>query len=199
MIVYPKGQKSSLIKQFWFEVYPDSAPLDWFERLQNWHIQAFVSPLHNKDLKDDGSAKKPHYHIIILFDGGKSADQCQAICDDIGGANGYIEVIIDRKAAIRYLSHIDYPKKHQYSPYDIIGLGGCSISKYYEDNEDEHDAALVGMIEYIRSNDCRLFCELFDYALENEPMWIRSLRKGLTPIVKEYILSYTYKQRILKH
>lgn len=198
MIVYPKGSKSKLIKQFWFEIYPDSAPSDWFERLQNWHIQAYVSPLHDKDLKQDGTAKKPHYHVIVLFDGGKSEEQCQAICDDIGGANGYIEVIVDRKAAIRYLSHIDFPKKHQYSPFDIICLSGTSISKYYDDSEEEQDGALVGMIEYIRNTDCHMFCDLFDYALANEPYWVRALRKGLTPIVKEYILSYTYKQRSIK-
>lgn len=198
MIVYPKGSKSKLIKQFWFEIYPDSAPSDWFERLQNWHIQCYVSPLHDKDLKPDGTAKKPHYHVIVLFDGGKSDEQCQAIADNVGAANGYIEVIVDRKAAIRYLSHIDFPKKHQYSPYDIICLSGTSISKYYDDSEEEQDGALVGMIEYIRNNDCQMFCDLFDYALANEPYWVRALRKGLTPIVKEYILSYTYKQRSCK-
>lgn len=193
MVVYPKGQKSTLIKQFWFEIYPDSAPSDWFEKLQNWHIQGYVSPLHNKDLKPDGTAKKPHYHVIIIFDGGKSSDQCQAIADDVGAANGYIEVIVDRKAAVRYLSHCDFPKKHQYSPYDIICLSGTSISKYYEETDEEHDGVLVDIIHYINKTGCTLYCDLFDYALENEPLWIRSLRKGLTPIVKEYILSYSFK------
>lgn len=198
MIVFPNGQKSKLIKQFWFEIYPDSAPSDWFERLQNLYIQAYVSPLHDKDLKPDGTAKKPHYHVIVLFDGGKSVEQVQSIGDECGAANGYIEVIIDRKVAIRYLSHIDFPKKHQYSPYDIIGLGGCSISKYYEETDEQSDHILTEIISWIRDNECILFCDLFDYALIAEPSWIRALRKGLTPIVKEYILSHTYKLKITK-
>lgn len=197
MIKYPKGQKSKLIKQFWFEIYPDSAPPNWFDILQDLHVQGYVSPYHDKDLKPDGTAKKPHYHVIILFDGGKSAEQCQAICDEVGGANGYIEVIIDRRSAIRYLSHIDFPRKHQYSPYDIIGLAGCSISKYYEETDEESDNVLTDIISWIQANECVMFCDLFDFALINEPSWIRALRKGLTPIVKEYILSYNYKLSLL--
>lgn len=49
-------------------VYPDSAPENWVDRLGEAHIQTLISPLHDKDLRADGEPKKPHYHVLAMFD-----------------------------------------------------------------------------------------------------------------------------------
>ena len=35
-------------------VYPESAPTDWLDKLEEEHIQALVSPIHDKDIEKDG-------------------------------------------------------------------------------------------------------------------------------------------------
>ena len=46
-----------------FIVYPESAPLDWRNILDETHIKWIESPLHDKDFNADGTLKKPHWHI----------------------------------------------------------------------------------------------------------------------------------------
>ena len=48
-------------------VYPESLPADWLDILQKTGLQIVISPLHNKDKNPDGTVKKPHYHIILIY------------------------------------------------------------------------------------------------------------------------------------
>ena len=45
-------------------VYPESAPENWTETLNEAHIETLISPLHDKDVTAEGSPKKPHYHVL---------------------------------------------------------------------------------------------------------------------------------------
>ena len=49
-------------------VYADSAPSDWRDRLAATFIPSFISPYHDKDLNPTGEVKKPHWHVLIMFD-----------------------------------------------------------------------------------------------------------------------------------
>ena len=62
-------------------VYPDSAPDDWLEHFQSLCVKGFVSPLHDADMNPNGEEKKPHYHVLLIFDGKKSFEQVSAIFD----------------------------------------------------------------------------------------------------------------------
>ena len=54
-------KKSIVKKRNWaFVLYPESAPEDWRERLQQTGLQCCVSPLHDKDVNDTGGPKKAH-------------------------------------------------------------------------------------------------------------------------------------------
>lgn len=193
MIVYPKSAKTRLINHFWFEIYPDSAPSDWVERLNSFMVCYLISPFHDKDLKPDGSQKKPHYHVIVLFEGGKSPELCQEICDTVGGANGYIEVIIDKRKAIRYLTHCDFPQKYQYSKFDIVS-SGVSLSKYFDDTDEDINKTAVEIFAWIREHHCRHFNVLVDYCLENNKKdWFNRLRSDLSGIVKNYMSGMRYQ------
>ena len=48
-----------------FLIYPESAPNDWFEILQNTGLPFAVSPLHDKDFNPTGDQK--NHIIIVLF------------------------------------------------------------------------------------------------------------------------------------
>lgn len=66
-------------------VYPESAPIDWIRLLQEQCVPALISPLHDKDLNTDGTLKKEHFHVMILFDGVKTSEQAQEVFSVIGG------------------------------------------------------------------------------------------------------------------
>ena len=59
--------KSNKIKtRSWsFIVYPESAPSNWIDILNDMHIEIIISPLHDKDTDPDGEVKKAHYHVMI--------------------------------------------------------------------------------------------------------------------------------------
>ena len=48
-------------------------------------VQAFVSPLHDSDKKDDGSLKKSHFHVLMMYDGVKTPEQAREIFESFGG------------------------------------------------------------------------------------------------------------------
>ena len=51
-----------------FEIYPDSADSNWYNQLCELMIHAYISPLHDQDIDEDGKPKKPHYHIMLMYD-----------------------------------------------------------------------------------------------------------------------------------
>ena len=53
-------------------VYPESAPENWMDILNDYHVPAFVSPLHEFDFNATGETKKAHYHVMVMYDNVKS-------------------------------------------------------------------------------------------------------------------------------
>ena len=66
-----------------FLVYPESAPENWRDILDEEHIQWVESPLHDKDDNANGEQKKPHWHILLLFEGNKSYEQVKELTDKL--------------------------------------------------------------------------------------------------------------------
>jgi hypothetical protein len=96
-----------------FVVYPESAPDGWMELLADTHIPAFVSPLHDKDIDEDGSLKKPHYHVVLMFDGPTTQKRANEIIEPFCGTKS-AEYVKSLRGYVRYLIHLDNPEKAQY-------------------------------------------------------------------------------------
>ena len=62
-----KTSKNQRTRNWTFVVYPESVVPDWKEKLEKLYTQALISPLHNKDKNPDGTDKKPHYHVLLIF------------------------------------------------------------------------------------------------------------------------------------
>lgn len=60
-------------------VYPESAVEGWQDILVDQFVPAFISPLHDLDVNPDGEAKKPHYHVIVMFEGVKTREQVEQL------------------------------------------------------------------------------------------------------------------------
>lgn len=112
-----------------FLVYPDSAPNNWFELLQETGLPFAVSPLHDKDLNPTGEQKKPHYHIVICFPGPTTYnkvnnDICQMLNSPIP------KRVLSIVGIYRYFTHRDNPEKYQYNEEDIRSSNGFDIGEY---------------------------------------------------------------------
>lgn len=191
MIQYPRGYSKKTINAFTFLIYPDSCKDDWLSILEDLQIQAYVSPLHDQDKTKDGTPKKPHYHILIVFSGGKSETFCQGIIDDLGGANSVGVVVRSIEASVRYLVHAGSIDKYRYNADDIICFGGAPLKKYFVDVDLEDTSTVTQVISYIKENKRLAFHEFFDYALAYKPSWVRACRSSwFLSIVKEYLKSY---------
>ena len=101
-------------------VYPDSAPDDWRDQLDQLHIQWIESPLHDKDTNPDGTVKKAHWHVLLLFDGNKSYQQVKDITAKLNTVNP--QRVESARGMVRYMVHLDNPEKYQ---YDEIGRASC--------------------------------------------------------------------------
>ena len=107
---------------FAFLLYPESAPENWREIIDSFHVQWAESPLHEFDVEPTGECKKPHWHIVLNFDSVKSLDQVKKL---IAPLNGTIPIPLNSvKGMVRYFAHLDNPEKYQYPVDQILGHGG---------------------------------------------------------------------------
>lgn len=173
-------------------VYKDSAPDDWQQVIMDSHVPCFISPYHDSDVNPDGEIKKPHYHVMVMYDGVKSEDQVRAFFSTIGGVG--LEVVQSIRGYARYLCHLDNPEKHQYDINEVLELNG---SDYHSTITLATDTlkAIIEMMAWIRDTDCFYFAMLADYASQYREDWFRCLTSHCTIFMKEYIKTFTYLRK----
>lgn len=173
-------------------VYPDSAPANWQDILSDQFIPAFISPLHDKDTNADGEPKKPHWHVVVMFEGKKSMDQVTELFNLIGGVG--CEVVKSTRGYARYLCHLDNPEKAQYNQEDVRSMGGADyigtigliIDKY---------KAIGEMIDYCMANEVYSYSSLLEYCRMERFDWFRVLCDNGTVVIKEYLKSRSWTDK----
>ena len=166
-------------------VYPESAPKNWISILDSFHVASFISPLHEHDIdievSDFGEVvetpKKSHYHVMIMFDSVKTSSQAMEIFSIIGGV-GCIPIGSTRGYA-RYMCHLDNPEKYQYDINDVRQFGGADYLEVISTNTDKY-LITHEIIEFIQSSNIHLYCDLVEYASENNYSWFKCLRDSPT-------------------
>lgn len=173
-------------------VYPDSAPDNWRDILSNHHIPAFISPLHDKDINPNGEPKKPHYHVMIMFEGKKSIEQVIEVFASIGGVG--CEVIKTIRGYARYLCHLDNPEKAQYNQADVVALAGADYVGTIGLPVDKYKA-IREMLAYCEENRIVSYADLLTYCMEERFDWFRVLCDNGTFVVMEYLKSRSWEMR----
>jgi hypothetical protein len=167
-------------------VYPDSAPDNWHDILQQSGLQCAISPLH-LDLNPDDTEKKPHWHVIMCYSGPTSYNVVKALTDKLhGAAPNALEQI---KGYYRYLTHKDNPEKKQYDERDIICINGFNISDFVEMTKSEVNEIKRKLQTYIRENDILEYSVLLDYLLDNEMFLEHDVASSNTILFHRYITS----------
>lgn len=151
-------------KRNWaFVLYPESAPADWREQLQKTGLPCAISPLHDKDVNATGEPKKPHYHVMVFYQGPTSYNVVKRLTD---GLNQPIPQVVEQvRGYYRYLTHMDNPEKAQYSPSEITTLNGFDIGDYVEMSKSEVTKVCRALMEYIQENDIMEYADLMDMTM----------------------------------
>lgn len=164
-------------------VYPESAPIGWMEILEALHVKAFISPLHDEDVDEKtGEIKKPHYHVETMYDGTigkKRAEQDFALIGGVG-----CKRLTSKTAYARYLCHLDDPDKWQYSPDDVICLGGADYMEIITRGKESHDRIQSEMEDFIDEHKMFSYAMFSQYCRKNNWAWYKVLQRRGNAIMR---------------
>lgn len=185
------AKRAGRTRNFATVVYPESAPADWMDKLDELHITALISPLHDKDTNPSGEPKKPHYHVLVMFESPKDYEtQVKSIFAEIGGVGR--EAVNSSRGYARYLCHLDNPEKVQYSPSEVRCMGGADF--YAITNLPTDDIKLLGEIfAYIQENEIYSLAELLTISQVYHPEWFSMIAMSRCYVVDKFIKSLAWE------
>lgn len=186
-----KKYKDERTRIWSFIAYPDSVPADWEQILtERFNLKWARSPLHDSDTNADETQKKPHWHIVVVFDGKKSYNQIKEISDTINAT--IPQKVHNLQGLMRYFLHLDNPEKAQYDFKDIKAVGINAEVEVFSEKEGKL-RVIREMIEFCEANDIRELCELFNYAMGNESSWFEALSLNSAMVMNMYLKSRRHK------
>ena len=174
-------------------VYPESAPENWIDLIRQEPVA--ISPLHDKDVDENGERKKPHYHVVFAYKGNKSFEQIDEIARLLHAP--IPQRVNSLTGQTRYLTHQDNPEKYQYESSDIQVFGGFDLEGNLAMSSGDKRQILKDMILFIREENIIHLVDLTDYCLsENAPAgWFEILTERNTLFLKELIKSNWQKSK----
>lgn len=187
------AKRAGRTRNFATVIYPESAPDDWMDKLTELHIAALVSPLHNRDVNPNGDLKKPHYHLLLLFESPKDYDtQVKPIFEQIGAVGR--EAVNSARGYARYLCHLDNPEKAQYEPSEVRSFGGADY--FGITNLPTDDIKLLGDIfSYIQENEIYSLAELLQICQAHRPEWFSLIAMSRCYVVDKFIKSLEWERQ----
>lgn len=194
----PKNVTSDRFRNFVIVFYLDSVSDNWLNIITDWHVEAYLSPYHDRDVNPDGELKKAHYHLLLTFDGKKSLEQVQAMSDQLSGVSP--EIVHSIRGYGRYLCHLDNPEKFQYSVDEVRCFSGGDYYSIIGLPSDRYKV-LDEIIWYCRENYISSYADLIFYCQDSgKSDWLRVVLDStfaLTGFFKS--LRYSTDQGFVKH
>jgi len=167
----PKDAKS---RHWAFVVYPGKQ-IDWREVLRQNAVPCAISPLHDRDVWEEdtedhkaGDLKKPHFHILLSYDGPTTYQNIKKLSESCGGTKK-VEKVSSARGYYRYLTHKDDHDKYQYDEEDIKLLNGFNPA----DNgltDSEVDRIIAELTKLATSQGWIEYRSMMLYLIHNE-MW----------------------------
>lgn len=187
--------KDNRVRNFATVVYPESAPEDWQEILSQQFVPCFISPLHDKDINPGGEPKKPHYHVVIMYEGKKSLEQAKELISLFSGVG--CEVVQSIRGYARYLCHLDNPEKAQYLPDEVRSLCGADYSATIGLVTDKYKA-IDEIMDFCDENGIYSYRDLMKYCRKERRDWFRVLCDNGSYVVLEYLKSASWSDKDIK-
>ena len=189
-----KNKEKDLRTRNWtFILYPESAPENWKEILQETGCPIAISPLHDLDVNPTGEIKKPHYHIIICFGNTTTFNVVNNLCEQLN--QPIPKKVLSVKGIYRYLTHEDNPEKEHYNKEDIQTLNGFDVDQFITMTTSERLTYFKAIFTLIKENKITEYSDLIDYLTKNELNEFLSLVCGNTMLFNAYLKSKHFKIR----
>lgn len=189
-----KNDKDTRCRAWTFVQYDESSPENWRDIIDNMHIEWVESPLHDKDINGDGTPKKPHRHIMLLFSGVKSYEQVAELIKPLNVPSP--QKVHNSKSLVRYMAHLDNPEKHRYDYKDIIAHGGADLDEFFRPAYSERLSCIKEMLAFVKDNGIIEYQDLMDYAMvEHFDDWFPLLCDNSSYVVCNYIKSCRHRDK----
>lgn len=188
-------------KYFCCMLYPDSATYDVdtiIKALAEEHLTFAVSPIHDRDVEDDGSPKKAHYHILLAYSSATTLNNIRGWFKACGMPESdlhSVRICASGVGYYRYLTHKDNPEKAQYDDNDIRVFNDFNeIFKKFANTESDRVDRLVCIFQIVDELNTISFHNLIQYLMLNERELFKMLTSSsaLAICVKEYQRSLEY-------
>ena len=182
--------------QVWAGImYQDSAPADWEHQLRMLGVPFAVSPLHDSDIREDGTPKKAHWHVILYWPGGSTTYRtAAAIMRDV--LHGTIPIpLVSPRGYYRYFCHLDNPKKAQYDPKDIINGNGFDIGNFLELTTQEENELCRKLVEIIEAQNITEYWDLLLWTMYNEKSFVFEFVRKNTLFLNSAVSSRRNKRK----
>lgn len=175
-------------------LYPsDIAHVEALEKIKASYDYAYC--LHDKDIAEDGSTKKAHWHVVLRFN---QAVWSSAICKELGIEHNYIENVKRFDNALQYLIHYNDTDKAQYAVDEVFGNLKQKLVESINKVEKSEGEKVVELIQFIRSYEGVLrVTEFAEYCALNS-YWSEFRRSGaiFCKMIDEHNARYEEKNRI---
>lgn len=164
-------------------VYPDSCPdIDKAIALLGCKKYAYI--LHDRDINEDETPKKAHWHLIMLFE---NVREFSALNKELNCGENNIEPIKGKGIGgmLNYFLHNDDDDKAPYEIDEIITCG-INLDKYISKTEAERAAEVVDIILDCRNREVpfseavREICkrDLYDVLRRAQSLYVSIYRFG---------------------
>lgn len=175
-----------------FIMYPESMPANWQDILLDTGLPFAISPLHDKDIDATGEEKKPHYHVICMYDNPTTFKNVKEnVCDLV---NATIPKKLESlRGMYRYHIHIDNPEKYQYDDRDRTFLNGFDPNSAEALTATEIDKLTNEILEFIDNNDILEYSDLLYHFRISDLINLLQVAKSHTILFNTYIRSKRHK------
>lgn len=190
-------------KYFCIVLYPDSITYNVenvIKALADEHFTFAVSPIHDRDLEDDGTLKKPHFHLLLAYTSATTLNNIRGwfnVCGIPESDLHSVRVCASGVGYYRYLTHKDNPEKAQYNENDLRVFNDSEelFKKFSKTSSDKIDD-LVRIFKTVDELNTISFHSLVQYLMLNERDLFKLLTSSsaLAICVKEYQRSLEYDQ-----
>lgn len=197
-----QAEKEQKTRAYWFVVWPESVNITiLFQVLRASGYAILISPLHDRDIKDDtGELKKPHYHIIVRFPTARylepvrrlvgswlfDADAMSSLVTE-HDATWFVKPVTDWPGAVRYLCHIDDDDKAKYPTNEVISFGFCDLSPLYAQSKADDVESYYSLIAWCRQHPTAGYSQLMDAVYDSEDHALMRAMQRYSYTLKAYI------------
>ena len=181
--------KSDLKKRNWtFVLYDDSCAKDWEEYLIATGVP-FTYAYHDKDITEIGETKKPHYHVLMCFDGPTTYNTMLDHGKRVGAANDVVQPVGSVRGIVRYFCHKDNPDKFQYTEDIVQCRNGFDPTDYFNLTVSQQKSLKKAVTAFIRDNEITEYAELVDILMDSDEMDMYDIATQNTFYFTQYIKS----------